>query len=224
MNKPGSATACGFSLIELMVALAISSVLLLGLSSIFVSSSQSRTVQTALAGIHETGRFGLDQMSRHIRMTGSRSANWTLGPVPSALVATDGTSDSLRLTYQDTLDCNLVAAPASGFVTNVFDVVGNALRCNGLDLIDNVQEMQVFLGEDTDNDDVPNRLVAPGSAGLQMNRVVSINLNLLVASNENAVSVNTPVFSHDFWNTVPESTDTRIWREYSTTISLRNGL
>jgi len=214
----------GFSLVELMVALAISSVLLLGLTSIFVSSGQSRTVQTALSGIHETGRFAMDQMSRHIRMTGARTINWTFGPVPGALVVTNGASDSVAMTYQDTLDCNLAAAPASGFVTNTFDVAAGSLRCNGLELIDGVQEMQIFLGEDTDEDDVANRLVAPDAAGLQMDRVVSINLNLLVVSNEDRVGTNQALLRNTFWGAEPAADDTRLWREYSTTISLRNPL
>ncbi|MDH3587829.1 MAG: PilW family protein [Gammaproteobacteria bacterium] len=214
----------GFSLVELMVALAISSVLLLGLTNIFLSTNQSRTLQTGLADVHETGRFAVDQMARHIRMTGTRTTNWNFGPVPGALVAADGLSDSFTVSYEDPFDCNLTAAPASGFVTNVFDAVGGALRCNGLDLIDGVQEMQIFLGEDTDVDDVANRLVPPGTAGLQMDRVVSININLLVASNQDRIGANQPVLRNDFWTTAPASDDRRIWREYSTTVSLRNSL
>lgn len=214
----------GFSLVELMVALAVSSVLLLGLTNIFFSSNQSRNVQTALTGIHETGRFAIDQISRHVRMTGGRTTNWTFGPLPGALVVTAGASDTLALTYQDILDCNLVAAPVSGLITNTFDVVAGSLRCNGLDLIDGVQEMRVFLGEDTDNDNVANRLVPAGTVGLQMNRVVSINVNLIVVSNETRVGVNQPVLRNAFWTSVPAADDRRIWREYATTISLRNPL
>lgn len=217
------ARAAGFSIVELMVAMAVSSIVLLALSSIFVASSQSQTTQGALSEIHETGRFAVDQIAYHLRMAGSRRANWTLGAVPGALAATDGPSDQLTVIYEDTVDCNLAPA-VGGFVTNVFAVVGDTLQCNGVDLIDGVVELQVFLGEDTDGDRVANRLVPPNSAGLQLNRVVSINVNLLVASLRDRVAVNDTVLRNPFWNTTPASGDTRVWREYSTTVTLRNSI
>lgn len=213
----------GFSIVEMMVALAISSVILLLLGNIFVSGNQSQGTQQALSEVHETGRFALDQMTRHLRMTGSRNTNWTIGPIPGALVATDGPSDTLTVTYEDTVDCNLTPT-VGGFATNVFDVVGGALRCNGLELIDGVLEMQVFLGEDTDGDQVPNRLVPPGAAGLQLNRVVSININVLTASARDRVASNQAVLRNPIWNTAPASDDRRIWREYGMTVSMRNPL
>lgn len=213
----------GFSLVEMMVALAISSVLLLGLTNIFLSSNQSQVTQRALGDIHETGRFALDQMARHLRMTGARSSNWTIGPVPGAFNALDGPSDSFSVTYQDTVDCNM-AAPAGDFVTNTFDVVDGVLRCNGVDLIDGILELQLFLGEDTDGDRIANRLVAPGAAGLQMNRVVSVNINVIAVSADDRVGSNQPILRNAFWTSAPETDDRRLWREYSTTVSLRNSL
>jgi type IV pilus assembly protein PilW len=66
-NRRGSA---GFSLVELMVAVAISLLLLLGVVSIFSSSRVAYESTDQLSRIQETGRFALDEFSRRVRMAG----------------------------------------------------------------------------------------------------------------------------------------------------------
>lgn len=63
-------TAAGFSLVELMVALALSMLLLLGVVAIFSSSRVASESTDQLSRIQETGRFALDEMSRRVRSAG----------------------------------------------------------------------------------------------------------------------------------------------------------
>lgn len=68
----------GFSLIELMVSMVIGLLLLVGLSSIYVATSQSARFQSATAQIQNNARYAFEFMAMDIRMlgfTGSRDAN-----------------------------------------------------------------------------------------------------------------------------------------------------
>ena len=60
----------GLSLIELMVAMTISAILLLGVSMIFVSNKKTYQTQDALSEVQEAGRFALMFLSEPIQMAG----------------------------------------------------------------------------------------------------------------------------------------------------------
>lgn len=60
----------GLSLIEIMVALAISSLLVLGLVEVFAASRTAYQLSTGLARVQENGRFAMDFLQRDIRMAG----------------------------------------------------------------------------------------------------------------------------------------------------------
>ncbi|HEY0942672.1 MAG TPA: PilW family protein [Steroidobacter sp.] len=60
----------GLSLVELMVALGISVLLLMGVVALFVSSRTSYETTERLSRIQENGRFALDQIAVDVRATG----------------------------------------------------------------------------------------------------------------------------------------------------------
>jgi type IV pilus assembly protein PilW len=60
----------GLSLVELMVALALSATLILGIFTVYMDSSQTARVSTSLARIQESGRIATDIVSRDTRMVG----------------------------------------------------------------------------------------------------------------------------------------------------------
>lgn len=60
----------GLSLIELMIALLLSSLLILGILTMYLDSSQTSQVSRSLARVQESGRIALDLIARDIRMTG----------------------------------------------------------------------------------------------------------------------------------------------------------
>jgi type IV pilus assembly protein PilW len=69
----------GFSVLELMVAMGISLLLLMGVIALFVSSRASYETTERLSRIQENGRFALDQLANDLRTTGfqgcSRAVN-----------------------------------------------------------------------------------------------------------------------------------------------------
>lgn len=62
--------AKGVSLIELMIALAIGTVLLLGLVQVFAASRAAYQLSEGLSRVQENGRFAVDYLQRDLRMAG----------------------------------------------------------------------------------------------------------------------------------------------------------
>lgn len=60
----------GLSLVELIIALALSTTLILGIFTVYMDSSQTSRLATSLARIQETGRIATDIMARDLRMVG----------------------------------------------------------------------------------------------------------------------------------------------------------
>lgn len=70
MRKSDKKGMRGVSLIELMVALLIGTVLVLGLVEVFAASRTAYQLSTGLARVQENGRFALDFLRRDLRMAG----------------------------------------------------------------------------------------------------------------------------------------------------------
>ncbi|WP_404368377.1 PilW family protein [Marinobacter sp.] len=60
----------GLSLVELMIALALSSTLIFGLFTIYLDSTQTSRMSNSLARVQESGRIGFDIMARDMRAVG----------------------------------------------------------------------------------------------------------------------------------------------------------
>ncbi len=214
----------GFTMIELMVTLSITSFLVLGATTFLASAHQTNRVQAAVSGLSSDGRSSLDRMTRDIRMSGYRDSDWSLGALTNVIsatnrVAADG-GDTLSLTYEGVRDCTYALAPA-GIVSNTYQVVNGSLECNGQPITGGVQEMQIYFGEDTDNDDVANRWLSPEVAGLDMTRIVSVRVHLLIRTNGNNISAGGQAY---YFNNTQQAAidDGQIRREYSVTVALRN--
>lgn len=98
--------ARGVSLIELMIAIAIGSILLLGLVQVFSASRAAYITSEGMARVQESGRFAIDYLQRDLRMAGhfgcvNDQAHWVKGT--GDLVNHLGTAN-------DALDFNLSIA------------------------------------------------------------------------------------------------------------------
>ncbi len=84
MHPRTMSRAAGVSLIELMVALAIGSLLILGLVQVFAASRAAYTTSEGMGRVQENGRFAIDFLQRDIRMAGhfgcvNDQAHWVKG-------------------------------------------------------------------------------------------------------------------------------------------------
>lgn len=77
----------GFGLIELMVALALGLIVLLGVTQIFISAKNTYLAQNAAASMQEDARYGLSKMLQEVRMVGMFGCLNTITPDASALLA-----------------------------------------------------------------------------------------------------------------------------------------
>jgi type IV pilus assembly protein PilW len=102
----------GLSLIELMIALAISSVLVLGLVEVFAASRTAYQLSSGLARVQENGRFALDFMQRDVRMAGHLGCvNDQARFLPENVTPSRPALASTFLTNADQLAGNYAAAP-----------------------------------------------------------------------------------------------------------------
>jgi type IV pilus assembly protein PilW len=72
-------SSSGFSLIELMVALALGLILSVGIVSLFGSTSKSNQVQNSLARLQENGRYAMSRMETDLRMQTAQYCSTTSG-------------------------------------------------------------------------------------------------------------------------------------------------
>ena len=217
----------GFTMVELMVTLVITSILVLGAGGFLQAAHQSNIVQTAVSGLNSNGRFGLSQIARDIRMSGYRDSDWQLGGIAQPIMAeTFGDAeggDTLQLRYEGDRDCAFAPPPAGATtVTNLYRVSDNdrTLLCNGQVIASGVEQMRVYFGRDTDNDNVPNAWIRAGNA-FDMTQVVAVRIHLLTVTQGVDVAVGEAGYYFDS-QTQQGGDDGQIRREYSMTVATRN--
>ena len=77
MRNKGSNTHFqhGLTLIELMVAMAIFSILMLGVSNVFTANKRNYAIQEQLARLQENSRFAFSVMTQDLRNAGFAGCN-----------------------------------------------------------------------------------------------------------------------------------------------------
>lgn len=87
-------------------------------------------------------------------------------------------------------------------------------------LLEGVENMQILYGEDINGDGNSIRYVAANAAGLNMEKVSSIRIHLLLATLEDGLASE----PQDYWfnGNNETATDKRLYRSFTTTIKLRN--
>ncbi len=225
----------GMTLVEIMIALVLGVFLIAGVLQIFLGAKQSNRMLDNLSRMQENGRFAMDFISRDIREAGLSEVCYTK-PVPIAIAGTnnDGINGSDSITTKVAnvvLEANCpVGGAALSTVSTVFSIGGTASQ-PGLyrkvgagaaqELIEGIEKMQIWYGEDTDDDNTPNYYVS-GNNVVDMEKVVSIRVNLLVVSLDDNLSTAPVKYQFNGGETTPS--DRKLRREFSSTIAVRNRL
>ena len=129
----------GLSLVELMIALVISSILLAGVISIFVSTRQSQQYNTAMARMQENARYIFDRLSTDIAAAGF------LGCLDTS------SSNAVRSDLSDTSNAYDFSLPVTG---------SDATGLNNTDIL-RVKRATTSFG-------IPLTATASGTAALQL--------------------------------------------------------
>lgn len=114
----------GLSLVELMIALLISTFLMLGVFEVFLGSSGTDRIAHAYARVQENGRLAIDILTRNLRMAGYQGC---IDPelVDMNIIANDPptvdmNSESIRGWKENHSDWNIINRPDElDFITNV---------------------------------------------------------------------------------------------------------
>ncbi|NOZ37984.1 MAG: prepilin-type N-terminal cleavage/methylation domain-containing protein [Gammaproteobacteria bacterium] len=255
----------GLTLIELMVALVISLLILAGLFTVYQSNQRGYRLNEGLMHTQENGRFAIDFLSRDIRMAAFPAKNTTIKgvlfsgsqndvvdtsnhPSPSdALTLRHGTTGLLTADCAGNTPGNVDTANSMLNTTlNQYDIrntgrINNrgqsiyALYCNGNELVEGIENMQVLYGVDTDysRDYITDQYFTSNQVPNQdWSRVVTLRIALLASSvDERASAASAKTFDllgttlGPYNGTVTGiASDQKIRRVYTTTILLRNNI
>lgn len=239
----------GFSLIELMVAMALGIVLLLGVVNVFSSVRETSRLGENMSRLQENGRFGLDYMVKEIQQAGY------LGPPGNELVLNaitptgantlDGggvNADGLEINFAAERNCFDVLQPGFALKTVHFSwsndvdptaavIPGLVLTCtyngvaeiNNQPLVDDIETLQFIYGVDADGDGAPNQYFNANNVPnwpLVVNVVVGI---IATSPDNNLVLQETTLPSTTLLDVqIPPSVTGKIQKPFFSTVALRN--
>ena len=121
----------GLTLVELLVAVGLGLLLLLGVAALFTQNKQSYRANEDLARLQEDARFALDELSRDISMAGFFAESVD----PSSVFV--GYSAAVQPIYDGALGATVDCGPA-GFGRNWFYALDTGLVENSMAIGDNV--------------------------------------------------------------------------------------
>ncbi len=231
------------SLVEVMVAVAISLMLMAGIIQLFVSNQVSYSTQTGLSRIQENSRFALEILEQNIMMAGYTLADTPITPFVAAgtlnnrdansVIGTTTTignaSDRIQIASVTGNDC-LSVAVAGGETSQFYLAASNNisnLMCLGSGsatpqpLIEGIESMQFLYGEDTDNDDVPN-FYRNAANVTNWNNIKTVRITLLVSTFDDSAEQDTA--THVLLDAPPIGpvNDQAIRKVFTKTVKVRN--
>lgn len=227
----------GFSLVELMIAMLLGLILMIGVINVFLSSSQTYRLQEAMFRVQESGRFALDIMARDLRDAGFQNV---IPALPSRIIfrdlsiqAVEGLAPAAPLPagVLATVTSEILRIPANGSVSGggvAYYVApdaaaGNvsALFRNGNAVVEGVEGLNIQYGVDTSGDREADTYLARAAVGAgRWQDVVAVRLNVLVASDQPNV-VETAQAAPALFPAL-NTADRRLYQVFTTTIALRN--
>ncbi len=252
----------GFTLVELMVALVIGLIILLGVAKIFSANRLTYSVLEATGRLQENGQYAMSFISQQLRQTGyyPNPADYGDGSkldyenkafgalLPLTGSEGGGANDSLTLAYYTTTTDCVGGAPAGGIAdplmqsTTVASATGPgvptaiaintitiangasgqpAIFCNGVEVAEGIENLQVRYGEDTTDNGAADSFVDFDNITV-LGNVITVQVAILVAS---AREVNQERDTNTYnllGTTITPPSDGRIRRVYNTSIKLRN--
>lgn len=230
----------GVTLIELMISMAISLILLLGVVTIYISSKRGFALQEGMAEQQENGRFAIEILTKDLRMAGFPKETHIEAFIPATTLDGGGTaSDSITIQYKSITDCLGRVTPANSCgsercAINQYSISADGnLMCLGNGggggfaaetVAEGIVNMQIQYGVDTDDDNIAN-IYQRWSNVTTANRdsIVSVRFGLLAGTPDEVASV-ARTTTHILLDQSISTNNKRIHRDYSSTVVLRNRL
>lgn len=187
----------GFTLVEVMISILLGSLIIISISSLYLSTNKAMWLTDALSHNQEGGRFSLEMLTHHIRFAGFSQGT---GQTPQAILKSDcgkifcsqnniNGSDELVISFLAPAGyrhCVGGEVTAGDLVITRFWVENNTLYCavsldNGASvhdsapLLNDVQSMQILAG--TEHEYMPL-----DSDALNISNIRSLRIALLISS------------------------------------------
>ncbi|MCK0716154.1 PilW family protein [Chromohalobacter sarecensis] len=219
----------GVSLIELMVSLALSMIVLLGVIDLFIAYQQQYRLQTQLAQMQESGRFVTDVLTRELRKAGysswQRDQTFPATPYFEQGAIVEGSDSTLRVRYYGSTDEPL--QDCLGGRLESADIARATLSLNTAQGLDCAVDKNSPQPLDALVADWELRYFVEGgwhrAAGVgDWASVKGVSIELLVASRQDGLvdAASTYVFDGE----TVTAPDHRLYRVYTTSVALRNVL
>jgi type IV pilus assembly protein PilW len=228
-----------------MIAITLGLILVAIIAQIYVGSKQTYRAQDDLSRLQEDGRYAMEMISRSLRLAGYRSdftqAYATSFPASNeAIGGTEGASnapDTLIVRHfgsgasgtpdNSIRDCTGTAFDGATRAQMTFSVAGGALLCQrdataAISLINNIQDLQISYGVDTDADGVVNQFVSASPAPTWDN-VLVVRLCIEMQTANDKISPAAQTYTNCSGTSVTAG-DRRVHRIFTSTVALRNRL
>jgi type IV pilus assembly protein PilW len=121
----------GFSLIEIMIALTLSSVIIAGVAQVYLSTKRTYSTTSELSGLQENGRFAMLFLNKDIRMGGFQGCGNGANITPVNNVDIDG--DNVADDISDKFDNTSIVSGSDNVVANT--TIGADTIITGTDTI-----------------------------------------------------------------------------------------
>ncbi len=167
----------GVTLIELLVALVITSFLMAGVYQAVVHQGKAYTAQEQAADVQQTVRVAMDHMVRDIRMAGYDDDSSTSKIVIPDPVTTGSSQLSLRYEYDETTEHTVTYRLNGDQLAKKLTATTDAGVSNSTEeiVLEGVESLDFSYGLDTDNDGVVNTWVPAGGV---TSKVIAIRVRL----------------------------------------------
>lgn len=199
----------GMTLIELMIAMTLSLLVAAAMIALFANSKETYVMNENLARLQENGRFAMNLMARDLRWADYRACI-TRDLLPNAITGDNDSgfnaSDTVTIIYQ-TNDCAGVDTTFTTAYTLAEGAQGRSSlfrSVNGAaaeELVEDIADVQLLYGEDTDDDDIPNYYVDIGSV-TDLERIVSVRLTITAQTPAPLRAAGGEVLTRDFASTI----------------------
>jgi type IV pilus assembly protein PilW len=209
-----------------MIAMLLGVFLIGGIQQIFIGSRQTYKMQENLSRLLENGRFAMYFLEKDIRMT----SYWACLKRASGDIAGGNDTITLKAAFVTTPtgSCGETVDKTAAYYTDasstiIYSINNTVLQKNNIDLIEDIENMQILYGEDTDaTPDGTANYYVPAKNIVDMEKVVSIRVSLLVRSMDDNLAAQPLAYTYNGATVTP--TDRRIRRVFTSTIALRNRL
>jgi len=222
----------GFTLIEMLMVVALGSIVLLGVLQVFNLNQNTSMLQKSMIDVQNTGFFVSSMIANDLQKAGLSDESISKYDVyPFNFDKTSESyngNDQLSITYLNSrkeYDCSGLSNLPT--ITNTYFIKDEILYCNNIELMRDVKRFKISFGIDLDGDNFVDRYVNRDTAleitNTNKYKIIAVRFALLVSSDKEYELVSEKKFTLLNKETLTYK-DGRYYRLFSKNVILKNML